>query len=267
MAGCVFGPIMGYNIGIARFARKPAGRRLRVMTYNVKWGARDARGVLANIASADPDLVLMQHSMGVLNGPLASLKRSGWTNLRLGQYTVLSRYPLSDAASVWLTPDRRYECLRCSVRFGARTVTLYDVHLMTPRWALNAVADRGADGVGDLQENAQMRAREAAAVAADIRSRQGPFIVAGDLNAPVQSRACRTLLQTGLRDAYSEAGWGYGYTYGQSTPVGRPYVRIDHILASPEWAVLRCREGSARGSDHSPVTADLLLPNTPGGTQ
>jgi endonuclease/exonuclease/phosphatase (EEP) superfamily protein YafD len=42
-----------------------------------------------------------------------------------------------------------------------------------------------------------------------------------------------------------------------------PFVRIDHILFNAPWRALDCTVGDPRGSDHSPVIADLLLPNAP----
>jgi vancomycin resistance protein VanJ len=263
MMAWVFGPLMGFSFGPARIAPRPSGTRLRVMTYNVKWGFRDADAVLANVAQANPDVILMQDSAGATEGKLAALRKPGWSELRLDQYTVLSRYPLAQPAAQWLTPEHDHECLRCVLRIGSRDVTLYDVHLITPRWALGSFADNSAEGTLDIEQNANLRELEAFTLAGHIPSEKGPLILTGDLNAPVQSGACKSLFRAGLRDAYSEAGWGYGYTYGQSTALERPYMRIDHIMVSREWAVLNCREGASRGSDHSPVIADLVLPDSP----
>ncbi len=264
LAAWVFGPIMGWSFGLARFLPRPEGAHLRVMSYNVKWGTRSPAAVMANIAAADPDVVLMQDSAGSVDNVLAPLKRkTGWHLAQLAQYTVLSKYPISNETVQWLTPERRHNFMTCTLDVGGRKVTVYDAHLMTPRYALGSVADNGAEGAGDVQHNASVRLREAAGLAGYVQRVEGPLIVAGDLNAPVQSRVCRTLLRCGLRDAYSEAGWGYGYTYGQSTALRRPYVRIDHILISPEWSVAGCRVGGSRGSDHSPVIADLVLPASP----
>jgi vancomycin resistance protein VanJ len=265
LAAWVAGPIMGFSAGFSRWSPRPPGARLRVMTYNVKWGDRDAEGVVSNVARADPDLLVMQHSGGSIERNLTRLKRRGWFNARLSEYTVLSRYPILETEAKPLTREAGDQVLRCVVRMGSKRIVVYTVHFMTPRPALASVAGRGAEAASDLEANARVRERQASRLAEHLKAERGPVIVAGDLNSPVQSQACRALLRCGLRDAFSEAGLGYGYTYGQSTAVGRPYVRIDHILVSPEWRVLGCREGSPRGSDHSPVTADLLLPDSPKG--
>jgi endonuclease/exonuclease/phosphatase (EEP) superfamily protein YafD len=62
-----------------------------------------------------------------------------------------------------------------------------------------------------------------------------------------------------LRDAFSSAGRGYGYTHGHSTRLGFSFLRIDHVLLSPEIGVADCFVGQKEASDHRPVIADLLL--------
>ncbi len=110
-----------------------------------------------------------------------------------------------------------------------------------------------------MEGNAEQRLFEAGRLADYVAVEPGPTLVTGDLNAPVQSLVCRRLFGAGLRDAFTQAGFGYGYTYGGYTRVRRPYVRIDHILASRQWQVRHCWVGNAAGSDHCPVIADLTL--------
>ena len=263
----VVGPLMGWSFGAAGFTSRENGTSLRIMTYNVKWGRRNPVALLANIAAADPDLILMQDSENVMDRVLRTLDKPGWSVVQLSQYTVLSRHRITGARLVRPTPEHNYQYVRCIVHLGTRQIALYDAHLITPRFALGALKENATEGQGDVRQNAALREQEADALAASIRTANVPSILAGDLNAPVQSRVCRTLYETGLRDAFSTAGWGYGYTYGQSTRLRYPFVRIDHIMVSPEWQVLQCREGGPGGSDHSPVIADLVLPDAPQGAR
>ena len=100
---------------------------------------------------------------------------------------------------------------------------------------------------------------QARTLAGAVAKRGRPLIVAGDLNAPETSPVIRTLLDQGLRDAFSSAGLGYGYTHGHSTKLMIPFLRIDHILVSPEIGVADAFAGGRDGSEHRPVIADLLL--------
>ena len=38
------------------------------------------------------------------------------------------------------------------------------------------------------------------------------------------------------------------------------WVRIDHILTTPDWSIAECRVGPDLGSDHLPVMAEVVLP-------
>jgi endonuclease/exonuclease/phosphatase (EEP) superfamily protein YafD len=79
------------------------------------------------------------------------------------------------------------------------------------------------------------------------------------LNAIQASPVIRTLSAIGLRDAFATGGRGYGYTYGHDLRLGFSFLRIDHVLASPEIDVLRAEPGGSRASQHRPVIADLVL--------
>lgn len=67
------------------------------------------------------------------------------------------------------------------------------------------------------------------------------------------------LLDTGLRNAFSTSGTGFGYTYGHSLWPGISFVGIDHVLVSLEIGIADCFVGGERGSTHRPVIADLAM--------
>ena len=253
----VAGPLMGF---CWHTPAPPAagGARLRVMTYNVDQDLNNA-AALQQIEDAHPDLLLVQEAASGPPEELVALH--GWHVVGpVHGCLIASRLPLLDVQVRQLRPAPAWrQYLRCRIRVGARTVTVYDLHLDTPRWGLEALRREGVQGLRDFDAETASRTERAAGVAADLRSERGPIIVAGDLNAPVQSLVCRALTGTGLRDAFSASGRGYGYTYGHRLRVRQSYVRIDHILTSREWRTLACWTGGTDGSDHSPVIADLFL--------
>lgn len=91
-------------------------------------------------------------------------------------------------------------------------------------------------------------------------SRSGPVIIVGDFNASPWSHSFRRLrIETGLRN--SQAGYGLELSY----PAGaNPLLQlsIDHLLHSPDLAVVDRRLGPALGSDHFPLIVDLSLPDS-----
>jgi vancomycin resistance protein VanJ len=256
---CVFGPIMGLcgNRLLGGAAPTRGAQHLRIMTYNVKWGSRDTAAILRDIQTYNPDILQLQDSSGAMRGGLGPVLAE-W-NVRIhDQYIVASRLPLPDFELRDISyPGSVHHCVRIVIPFGSGSVVLYNAHLLSPRVGLISIRHRREGG---LVSNTDSRLLEANLLAGYIKNEHGPTLLTGDLNAPVQSLVCRPLFDAGLRDAFSEAGTGYGYTYGKYTRVGYPYVRIDHILVSREWKVQHCWVGNSTGSDHCPVIADLALP-------
>ena len=86
-----------------------------------------------------------------------------------------------------------------------------------------------------------------------------PLLIAGDLNAPEASPVVQTLLALGLRDAWSSAGSGWGYTHGHSLRPHLSFLRIDHVLVSPTLGLAEVAVGGSEASEHRPVIADVWL--------
>jgi endonuclease/exonuclease/phosphatase (EEP) superfamily protein YafD len=260
------GPIMGLNAGSA----DDGAGRVRLMTYNIKSylfedaGAFD--GVIAEIRQHDPDIVVMQDAemLNVQEATHSDVMRQLVDSRSIyayGQYVIASRFPLRGCKVGSISYNAEsHTFVQCIVTAHGRDVDLFSAHFLSPRDGLNAMRWSGIDGYAEWQANAQDRVVQAEKLAQVLTNRSRPAILAGDLNAPVQSLVIRTLLDTGLRDAFSSAGWGYGYTHGHSL---KPHlfstIRIDHILVSQDIGVADCFVGGKEGSEHRPVIADLWI--------
>jgi vancomycin resistance protein VanJ len=137
-------------------------------------------------------------------------------------------------------------------------VQLVTAHLISPRGGLNAARHDPADESGSWRQNFADRLQQAQTLAGDVAALPEPRIVAGDFNAPEASPVIRTLQAAGLRDAFSAAGRGWGFSYGHALRWGLPFLRIDHILVGRGLGVARCVVGSGRASDHLAVIADIV---------
>lgn len=258
--------IMGAVAGHADAGSGP----LRMMTYNVKAYAAENRpggfeALALEVASHDPDLLVMQdagelashhqHSPEALAGLFA-----GRHVYMHGQYIVASRYPLRDCRHDDLSyREVPADFVHCIVSVDGLDVDLVTAHLLSPRRGLNATRRERIEGIDDWQQNFADRLTQARKLAVHAGARSRPMILAGDLNASESSPVIRTLLAQDLRDAFSSAGWGYGFTHGHALKVGISFLRIDHILVSPEIGVTDAAPGGWQASEHRPVIADLLL--------
>lgn len=263
----VVGPVMGWSFG-----RADSGfERVRVMSFNVKSYLAIQRfggfsDIAAEIERHAPDLLVMQDAQALDNeagnAAVRTLKQAlrGREVFAAGEYVVASRFPMRDCRVEDLsygTHARQY--VRCTVKVHGIDVDLVTAHFISPRDGLNATRYERIDGLQEWQENFERRLLQSRKLALGIAQRPRPMIVAGDLNAAERSPIVQGLLETGLRDAFSSAGTGYGYTHGHSLRLGFSFLRIDHILVSADIGVQDCFVGGPDASDHRPVIADLWV--------
>ena len=269
----VCGPIMGFCWRLPEQPKPVAvGTTLRLMTCNIKSGRRDIEALISDIVRYKPDLVFLQDAGNVMSGPLGDRFRD-WHVCSDGQYVIASRWPLAKADVRLIShPGEGGYILRTVLQFGPTPISLYNVHLLTPREGLNAMRyarkqpGRFTEAVQDFQDNVERRLLQAGRVSDFIRQERGATILAGDLNSPDESLACKSLRDANLHDAFAEGGRGYGYTYGYFLLHGRiswwpgaSWMRIDHIMLSPQIRSIGCWTGTDRASDHRPVYADLAV--------
>lgn len=241
--------------------------RVRFMTYNVKGYIAAARpeGVLpiaAEIARHDADLIVLQDAAELARlAPEAKRVFFGDRQVQAsGQYLIASRFPLKECGTGSIAfRGLPHSFFFCTATIEGREVDVVTAHLMTPRQGLNALRHEGFDGVGEWKQNVADRLEQSDGLARALKLRHRALIVAGDFNAPGTSLVVRRLLAGGLRNAFAQAGLGFGYSYGHSLWPGISFLRIDHILVSGEIAVADCFTGGAAGSPHRPVIADLYV--------
>ena len=256
-------------MGLALGSPDEGSGRLRFMTYNIKgYLARktpDGFAKLAwEIASQDPDVIVMQDGQPIDKPEeLPSQIRAALKGRQIyvqGQYVVASRYPLSHCAPgnmAYSSAEDNF--VHCTLNVSGRDIDLFTAHFVSPRDGLNAARGKAAGGLSEWQTNFEDRLTQSIQLAAAVSRAEHPVIVAGDLNADERSPVVRRLLATGLRDAFSSSAIGYGYTLGHDLRPGFSFLRIDHVLVSPDLGVLDCAPGGRDGSEHRPVVADLLI--------
>ncbi len=273
-AAWVCGPIMGFCCSLPEQSGPVVtGTTLRLMTCNIKSGRRDVEALISDLARYKPDIVFLQDAGDVMKGPLGDGFRS-WNVCSDSQYVIASRWPLAKAEALLISqPNDREYLLRTVVEIGHTPISLYNVHLLTPRDGLNALRTarkrpgQFAEAVQDLQDNVEHRILQAGKVSDFIRQEHGAIILAGDLNSPDESLVGQALREANLHDAFAEGGRGYGFTYGHFLLRGRmpwlpriSWMRIDHIMLSSRLQAKHCWTGTGEASDHRPVFADLIVP-------
>ena len=176
-----------------------------------------------------------------------------------------SRLPLSDPETFRLSAWGN-ELHRVRVSTAQGELWLYNVHLPNPTDPNNADDDRGlVAAMWDFDP--ARRDVELDALADRVAEHDAPFVVAGDFNLSAGSRAYRRL-PAEWRDAFAEAGRGFGSTYpapdheheGEETCwFMRRFalLRIDYILTSGDFRPIRAWTQELVDTDHLAVLADI----------
>ena len=254
------GPLMGLCLPWARLAA-PSGPSLRVLTCNLK-GRCSHNAVLDElINTALPDVVTLQGCWGnvQIRWP------TGWHVRQEAGLLIASRYPLLDQGTVhsWRPPEhwQRTDMFHCAVQTPHGDVDFCSVHLVSPHRGIDAVLDRKtvvrpSDSLA-LASDIELRWQESEGAADWVATLYESPILAGDFNLPVDSAIYREHW-AGYRDAFSEAGLGFGYTERPRVHGFSWGVRIDHVLTGSNWRCRSCWVGPDVGSDHLPLVADLV---------
>jgi endonuclease/exonuclease/phosphatase (EEP) superfamily protein YafD len=238
---------------------RAASPTLRVLTFNIWHAGGGVSAVIGTIQRARPDVFCLQEAVqgnGNPRDPVPAITRAfpRWHTARRGEYLVASRYPVRRMRVLPLGPTKKHRSmLEVVLDVRGRPVTVYNVHFKTAVHPESILRHRGSLA-HTMNRTAAVRRAQAEVVARRALANRGPTLVCGDFNSPPGSYTLRRL-EPRFRDSFGRAGLGLGYTY----PARRPLLRIDYVLASPEFAIRECQALPMGGSDHRAVVAELAL--------
>lgn len=260
--------LMGLCIPYRTWGRSWAGEMrpsLRVLSYNIERYRVPGHAFSTLLDQEQPDLLAVQECAGVGRWTDWWNRHHEWYAVHRGELMVASRFPIKDVEvshSRW--PAERKPVLNaiyCVIEAPSGDVGFCNLHLDTPRRALTLVLDR-EKGL-DLEDanyadyRLDCRRRESEDLLRWLNQFPEPKIIAGDFNLAGESRIYQSHWAK-YRDAFSWAGWGFGFTK-QTVIRQREYgLRIDRILTDAHWTPSRSWVGPDLGSDHSPLFADIF---------
>lgn len=254
--------LMDFHTGWRTRLPAAKGLPIRVVTVNVGEQARIPDEFLSYLNGWRADIVAIQECGPVLPEKLRLMP--GWHTHRSEGLCLVSRFPIRaaevmDRASldrVRSDTDSRVGGAGFVVRYMLDTpagpLGFTNLHLETARKGLETLLD-GFD-FKRFSANAEIRAIEARRAREWVDGGVIPMIVAGDFNAPAESRNIRDNWSD-LTNAFGVSGSGFGATKYN----GWIRLRIDHVLYTSGVRASRSRVGGDMGSDHRPLIVDLRI--------
>ncbi|WP_395747306.1 endonuclease/exonuclease/phosphatase family protein [Prosthecobacter sp.] len=265
---------LGFNLGGGRAGGTPrSDDELTLMTYNRGQHMNQSLQPFKN--ATRPDLLLFQDAWDRAAGFRQAPGYAEFGHaVSVGEFTLLSRFPIMENALLpaWPSPQ---DCraARFVIDWKGQPVSIYAVHLMTPRDELNANMRGGflwgvlgLPGTRWAEKRRQRQAfwdgqlKDAETLLKAMREDPHPCIAAGDFNSP--STGCiHRLLCREMGDAHAAAGEGCGFTFPGVTrnPLSLfgPWLRIDYVFYDRHWQAVACETEIERPSQHRAVTATL----------
>ena len=254
----VLGPVSGFCVPWGNLFSGPAGgTHVRILTCNLHYQKTDLPALARLLAESPPDVVVLQEwSNRDLPDYFAG---SGWEVHRAERLLLASRFPILRASPIGEHSMReRGVVMRYELDTPGGVITVFSLHLASPRKGLQEVARESPRASVDIQAGSELRREQSENLAREADAVAGPVLLAGDFNTPPESVLFPRFWGR-YTDAFGTAGWGWGYTFINR----RTAVRIDHVLAGPGWQCDRCRVGPNVGSPHRPVIADLTWVGEP----
>lgn len=223
-----------------------ADARLRLVVANVEYSNGNSERLLALIQEIEPDLALLLEPGAWWESQLRPLEDEMPYVLRRPQedtwgMLLYSRLELHDSEIRFLVePD--IPSIRTTVRIGSgHDVRLFAVHPRPPR-------------PGDDTDE---RDSELTTVAREIRARDHPAILAGDLNDVAWSRTTRRVQEiAGVLDP--RVGRGVFSTFSADLPPGLRWP-LDHVFVTPHFDLCHIDTLPDIGSDHLPLLVEVVL--------
>lgn len=256
---------------------------LKILSYNVHYFSSDITKkqtdnpkVLTYLRTVDADILCLQETRLFKTGKLSpdGIKSAlpGIKHYQLAHSIsyagplTLSKYPIVRMGEIRFAHSSNMVLFSDIVIHPGDTVRVYNCHFqsysITPEDYSLTDPDRTGTNEQQLREAKliskkmiiafSIRAQQARTVAAHIRKCPYPMIVCGDFNDTPLSYTYQ-ILGKQLKDAFTEAGFGFSTTYNGFLPS----LRIDYILYSQRFHAISYQRDQVNLSDHFPVVAKI----------
>lgn len=138
-----------------------------------------------------------------------------------------------------------------NVDVEGRPLAIYNVHL----WPIGTTDPEGFRIALEVQHE------QVDELLAMIEAESSPVLLVGDFNASPTNENYRALRAV-LKDAWSEVGWGPGFTFPAQGMMGTqvpPFLRIDYLMSKGPIRPVSIQVLEKAGSDHLPVMAEFVM--------
>lgn len=236
----------------------PPGRSLKVVTYNINYGGRNADRVAEYLRQIDADVVFLQETHERWESFLKQRLRPVYPHMGFhssGGVAFLSKYKL---VHVKVLPAQAgwFPALKAEAVTDLGGVQLLNVHLKPP------LTETGSVSVSAYAGAPSVHRRELEGFLKDVDLNR-PLIIAGDFNEHEDRGGIGSLRARGFTDALSQFDrssktwrWRVNSVIGLAN-------RYDHVLYNSHLYCTGAAVHRVDASDHLPVYAVIINRSSP----
>lgn len=245
---------------------------LSIMTFNAR-GFNDYKQLpIENIDSLifdfvkdkNPDIVCFQETFYAMKRSDALKQyKNKYVDFIYGEHkrgkviqSIYSKYPIINIDSI-VFPKSSNNAIYADIVFNNDTIRIYNVHLQSFRIVpgLQTIKNEESSKLFAKTSRVMLKQYEQANLIRENMDRTPhKKIVVGDFNNTQYSNVYH-IIKGDMNDTYFEKGRGFGRTYD----LLKFPIRIDYILADPEFEVLSHQNFNVKLSDYYPVMSTLQL--------
>jgi endonuclease/exonuclease/phosphatase family metal-dependent hydrolase len=234
---------------------------LKVMSYNVRmfnhYNWSDDKEILPKmkklIAANDPDILLLQESHNAkkyeFKYPFKYIK-SKTENSKFGM-AIYSKFKIINKGSLDLQ-NTSNNIIYVDIIRNKEKIRIYNLHLQSLKLKNNKknLSDVSSSNLlKNLKNSFKEQAKQTDVFLNHEQHWQGKKIIAGDFNNTAYSYIYKQISK-GKKDAFIEAGKGFGKTFNYPFP-----MRIDFIFSDDTANINQYKTFSKKYSDHFPILA------------
>jgi endonuclease/exonuclease/phosphatase family metal-dependent hydrolase len=246
-----------------------------VMSYNVrlfnvfKWLDREdvSTNIQAFINDKNPDIMCIQEFSNSANIDLKVYRHRyifmEGDKIKTGQ-AIFSKFPIIDQGNIAF-PNSNNNVVFADIKKGKDIIRVYNMHLQSIK--ISPDVNEINENIDAIDQGKSQKLFNRISIAFKKQQQQAemikehkkdcpyPIIICGDLNNSAFSYVYRNIKEK-LKDAFEEAGTGFGPTYKF-----RYYpARIDYIFADDKMIVKKFESFSEfENSDHYPIMAKISM--------
>ena len=261
------------SFGLFRGSRSEQGAesKLKVLAWNIHGGDGDTlryKTIAKRILAEDADIVYVAECFMETSIVMDELLRERYTYTSYSKdrmmihygHHIFSKMPIthSDVIEVEGGNER---IVSCRIDVNGVELDVYGCHLTSNNYSGPKMGQQNVEKISGgrslwnymkgIERASAQRVLEAETIVDSIAARGLCSLIVGDMNDISASPALQIFNKAGFRDAWTEAGFGYGATFHNPLP-----YRIDHIFFQEELRLLEIKKISAKGlSDHDALVA------------